>query len=124
MLDGILRGYNEKWLGKRESAAVDGDLRLVHGFEESGLCARRSAVDLVGENDVGEDRAVAELKFARLGIVDADAKNVGREKVGSKLDALKAAVERFGEGLGERGLAGAGNILDEKVAACEKGDER
>ncbi len=33
MLDGILRGDNEKGLGEGQGTAVDSDLRLVHGFE-------------------------------------------------------------------------------------------
>src|SRR5713101_474949 len=61
MLDGILRGDHEKRLRKRESLAVHGDLRFVHGFEKRGLRARGGAVDFVSENDVGENRAGAEF---------------------------------------------------------------
>src|SRR6266851_3880352 len=124
MLDRILRGDDEKGLWKRERFAVHGDLRFVHGFEKSGLRARRGAVDFVSENDVGENRAGTKFKFARLGIVDADAENVAGEQVRGELDALKAAMKGFCESLRESGLADAGYVFDEEVAARKKGDER
>src|SRR5216683_754030 len=124
VLDGILRGDHEKRLRKRERFAVDGDLRFVHGFEKRGLRARGGAVDFVSENDVGENRAGAEFKFARFGIVDADAEDVAGEQVRRELDALKAAMEGFCKGLRESGFADAGDVFDEQVTAREQGDKR
>jgi limonene-1,2-epoxide hydrolase len=37
--------------------AADGDLVLLHRLEQGGLGLGRRAVDLVGEDDVREDRA-------------------------------------------------------------------
>ncbi len=84
--------------------------------------ARRGAIDFVGQNDVGEQRAGAELKFASIGLIDADAEHVAGKKIGSELHALKSAVERFCEGLRQRGFAYAGDVFDEQVAAREKSD--
>jgi len=81
MLDGVLRGDDEEGLRKRKSASVDGDLRFVHSLEKSGLGSRGGAVDFVGENDVRENGAGAKFKFARFGIVDAHAEDVGGEQV-------------------------------------------
>src|SRR4029077_1741450 len=100
----------------------DSDLRVVHGFKECGLCARRGAVDFIGENDVGKDRAGTKFKFARFWIVDADAEHIARKKVGSELDALESALERFCKRLGEGGFSNAGNVFDEQVPAREKRD--
>jgi hypothetical protein len=124
MLDWILRSDNEKGLRKRESFAVDGDLRFVHGFQERGLRARRGAIDLVRKYDVGENGAGTEFKFARFGIVDTYAENIAGQQIGSELDALKRAMKRFRKGLGEGGLAHAGNVFDEQVAARQQGDQR
>jgi hypothetical protein len=99
-------------------------LRFVHGFEQSGLSARRGAVDFVSEYDVGEERAGTELEVARVGLVDADTQNVAGQKIGSKLHALETAVERFGERLSESGFAYTWNVFDEQMAAREKRDER
>ena len=82
--------------------------------------ARRGAVDFVGENDVGKNRAGTKFKFARLRVIDADAKNVAREKVGSELHALESALKKSCKGLRERGFSDPRNVFDEQVAAREK----
>src|ERR1700747_421219 len=113
MLDGVLRGDNEKRLRKGESLAVNGELRFVHGFEKCGLRARGGAINFVGKDHVGENRAGTEFKFAGFGIVDADAQHVARQKIRRELDALEAAMKRFCKRLGERGLTDTRNVFDE-----------
>src|SRR6266481_1002769 len=105
MLDRVLRGDDEKRLRQRERFTVDGDLRFVHGFEKRGLRARRGAIDFVGEDDIGEDRAGTKFKIARLGIVDADAGNVFDEQVAAReqrdegeLDGVFLAVDGARDG--------------------------
>ena len=44
---------------------VEGDLRLVHRLEQARLGLGRGAVDLVGEHDVGEERAGLERRSRR-----------------------------------------------------------
>src|SRR5258706_8976852 len=124
MLDRILRGDHEKGLRQRERFAVDGDLRFVHGFEKGGLRARGGAVDFVGEDHGGENRAGAKFKIARLGIVDAHTENIAGEQVRRELDALKAAMKGFCERLRESGFADAGDVFDKQVAAREQRDQR
>jgi hypothetical protein len=50
--------------------AVDGDLAFLHGLQEGGLGLGRGAVDLVGEQQVGEDRALLEGELGVAGVVD------------------------------------------------------
>ena len=42
--------------------ALHGHLPLLHGLEQRGLRLRRCPVDLVGEQQVGEHRALTELE--------------------------------------------------------------
>ena len=70
-----------KGCGRECVLAVDGDLRFVHGFEQGGLRLRRGAVDLVGQQDVGEDGAGLEFELLLDGIVDADADDVAGQHV-------------------------------------------
>jgi len=51
---------------------------------------------------------------------DGDAENVRRQQVGRKLDALEPGIHRPRQGLGQRGLAGAREILQQDVAATGK----
>src|SRR5208282_1734569 len=85
---------------------------------------RRGAVDFVGDDDIGEDRAGLELERLRGGIVDADADHVARQHVRSELDALERAVERPREGLREGRLADSGYVFDQQMAARKKRGER
>ena len=52
------------------------------------------AVDLVGEHQVGEDRAERHLELAELLVVDPRADDVGRHQVGRELDPLELDAER------------------------------
>ena len=111
-------------LRQRVRVVVHGDLRFVHRFEQRGLRFRRGAVDFVGDDDVGEDRAGLEFEFLRGGIEDADADHVARQHVRGELNALERAVEGAREGLRQRGLADAGHVFDQQVAARQQRRER
>ena len=66
LLDGVLRGQDEEGRLEREGLAAGGDLVFLHGLEEGGLGLGRRAVDLVGEEHVGEDGALDEREDAAL----------------------------------------------------------
>ncbi len=57
LLDRILGGHHEERRGQRMRAAADGDLALLHRFEQRALHFRGRAVDLVREHEVREDGA-------------------------------------------------------------------
>src|ERR1051325_9847710 len=63
-LDWILRGKDGKELRERMRNAVNGDLALFHGFQHCGLRTRRHAVDLVGEQEIGEERPAMQREGA------------------------------------------------------------
>ena len=64
------------------------------------------------------------LKLPLLALVDGDAEDVGRQHVARELDALELQSERARQHVRERGLADAGNVLDQQVAAREQAGER
>ena len=81
-------------VGQGMGGLADGDLPLLHRLEQRGLDLGRGPVDLVGEEDVAEDRAglEAELALAALGIVDVGAGHVRGQQVGGELDAAEVGV--------------------------------
>jgi hypothetical protein len=101
--------------------AVDGHRVLVHRFEQRRLGPRGRAVDLVDEDDVGEDRALEELETLIHLVVDARSGHIRREQVGCRLDPLEGPADRLGDRTSEHRLAHARNVLDEEVTACEEG---
>ena len=59
-LDRILRGDDQKHGRQRHALALDRHLVLLHRFEQRGLGLGGGAIDLVGDDDVGEDRPAPE----------------------------------------------------------------
>jgi hypothetical protein len=71
---------------------------LLHGFEQRRLRLGRRAVDFVGQQNVGEDRALHEGPGAVAGggifLDDVGAGDVGRHQVRRELDALEHQAQR------------------------------
>jgi hypothetical protein len=81
---------------------------LLHRLEQRRLRARRRAVDLVGEDDVREDRPLDEAEGARprraVLLEDLRARHVARHQVGRELDAPEVEPHRLGHALHEQRL--------------------
>ena len=104
--------------GRRD--AVDAHLALLHRFEQRGLRLRRRAVDLVGEQQVGEHRTRAERELARPQRHRAG--EVRRQHVGGELHAPEVDTDRARERVGDERLGDTGNAFEQQVAA--DGDRR
>ena len=57
LFERILRGEHEERIGEGIGCFADRDLPLLHRFEQRALHLGGRAVDFVGENQVGEERA-------------------------------------------------------------------
>ena len=126
LLNGVLGGEHEEGRQKGEGAAHDGDAALLHGFQQGGLGLGGGAVDFVRQHDVGEDRALDELKLplAAGGIIldDIRAGDVRGHQVRRELDAVETEVQRLCHGADQQRLRQAGNTHQERVPAGEQGD--
>src|SRR5207248_2448916 len=71
---------------------------------------------------VGEDRTRSELEVPVLLVVDRKTGDVGRLEVGRALDARGCgALDRLRNRAGEHRLGGAGDVLEQDVAARDQG---
>ena len=113
MLDRVLRREHGEELRERVRLAADRHLALLHRLEKRALHLRRRAVDLVGEQQVGEDRTEARLEGLVRRVVDHRAVEVRRQQVRRELDPLERRVHRVGEGLHGERFREAGDALDE-----------
>jgi len=111
----VLGRDHEEGAGQLVGDALHRDLRLRHRLEERRLGARRRPVDLVGQEDVGEDRAGDELEGALALVEDAGAGYVRRQEVRRALNAPELAADRRRDGPGEHRLPGAGKVLEEHM---------
>ena len=65
--------------------AVDGHLTLFHRFEQRGLSFGRRAIDLIGQQQVGEDRPMAQRERRSRHVENVCAGDVGRHQIGGEL---------------------------------------
>ena len=99
---------------------ADGHLVLLHHLQQGALDLGRRAVDLVGQEQVGEHRAQRGAELARLLVVDAGADQVGGDQVGRELDALELAADGRCERLDGQRLGQTGYALHQQVAPGEQ----
>ena len=83
----------------------------------------RGAVDFVGQQEVGEDRAFLGGEFLGAGVVNVSADDVGREEVGSELDPSKLRRHGLGQGVDRESFGQTGKPFHEKVVSGEKADQ-
>ena len=99
--------------GARHVVAVagDGDVVLLHRLQQRRLGARARAVDLVGHQQLAEDRPGDEAEAALAAgalLQHLAADDVGRHQVGGELDAARVEPEHDPHGLDQLGLGEAG----------------
>ena len=101
MFDRVLCGEHKKRLVQCISFGAGGDLQLLHGLQQRRLCLGRSAVDLIRQDDVGEDRSLDETELAVFGrlvfVENFCAGDIRRHQVGRELYAAELEVEDFRE---------------------------
>jgi hypothetical protein len=114
---GFCVAITKKWPRQRARLALDGDLLLLHRFEQRALRLRPGAVDFVGQQHLREHRPGVEHEGLFVALVDADAVQVRRHQVGGELHAREAQPERHRERMRQRRLAHTGHVFDQQVPA-------
>jgi hypothetical protein len=130
LLEGVLGRHHEEGRGERVGRALDRHAALLHRLEQGGLGLGRRAVDLVGEDDLSEDRARLELELAldapalsfRLDD-DGRARDVGGHEVGGELDAAEVEVDGLAQRADQERLADARDTLEQGVPPGEQAGE-
>jgi hypothetical protein len=120
VLDGVLRRHDEERIRQRARHAVDGHAPLAHRLEQRRLRLRRRAVDLVREHDVREDRARRNSNRRACGSkTETPIRSEGSMSEVNCTRTKRPPTARASAG-GQRGLADAGDVLDEQMPACEQ----
>src|SRR5438552_3657293 len=81
VFDRILRRNDEERPVEGERLALEGRLPFLHRLEQGGLRLRGGPVDLVRQEELGEDRTAAEDEVARLAVVHVGARDVRGQEV-------------------------------------------
>ena len=116
LLDGVLGGQHHERCWEFVGDAFDGHLLFFHGLKQGRLGLRRSTVDLVSQEDVGEQGSRTEFEIARLLVVHVGPHDVRRQQVRRELNTLELASKGPGEGVRKQGLCKTGEVLKQHVA--------
>ena len=123
VLDRVLGRQDEEGPLERPRDAVGRHLPLLHRLEQRRLRLRGGAVDLVGQQEVREDRAGAELEVAVALVPDRRPGHVGGQEVGRELDAAEAEPARLCEGPRCERLRDPGHVLEQHVPVGEEAEQ-
>ncbi len=96
---------------------------LLHRLQQRRLHLGRSAVDLIGQDDLGEERAFLDVKVLTLLVEDHGADQVGRQEVGGELDPGERCVDDLRQRAHRERLGQTGNPLEQDVPARQQPDE-
>jgi hypothetical protein len=113
-----------KGLGQRVGHAVHAHLPLFHGLEQRRLGLGRGPVQLVGQQDVREDRTGVEDRRHALAVEDHGPDQIRGQEVGGELHPAAVQPEGLGQRLGQGGLAHPGQVLNQEVAPGGQAGER
>ena len=125
-LDRVLRRQHEERIRQRPRLAERRHAPFLHRLEQRRLRLGRGAVDLVGQQQVGEDRAGVkdELLAAVALLEDVAAGDVGRQQIGRELDAAEVERQQPRQRLDELGLAEGRKPFEQHVPPSEeRGDD-
>ncbi len=112
-------GRSSLWLVPLDRHAI-----LLHDLQQRGVRLGRRAVDLVGQQQLREDRAGPKAKLLRLHVEDRRAGDVRGHQVGGELDAAELAAQHAAQRAHEERLAQARHALDQHVPAGEQRHQR
>jgi hypothetical protein len=124
LLDGVLGGQHQERFGQRVGFVAQGHLSLLHGFQERALHLGWRAVDLVGQDQVGEHRPLLGNEFLLFLVEDQGPQDVGGQEIGRELDALEFGFNGRGQGFDGQGLGQAGHAFDQDVPVGQQADKQ
>ena len=102
---------------------ADRGLSLRHCFQQACLRFGRCPVDFVCKDNLMHDSALAVLEFTGFHIKNLGSHDIGRERIGRKLNPSEVTLHGFRKGGSERGFADAGDSLQQDMPAGKKTDQ-
>jgi hypothetical protein len=120
LLDRILRRDHHEIVAELVVFAVDRHRALVHGLQQRRLGFRRRAVDLVGQEQLREDRPFGEHEAVGLEIEQVGAEHVARHQIRRELDTAELQRQARGESASDQRLGRSRHAFEQNMAAGEE----
>ena len=100
VFDRVLRGEHKEWLIQLVASSGRSHRTLLHRLKKSRLGLWGSSIDLIGKQNIGENRALAKKEITAALIVfrqDVGAGDIGGHQVGGELDTGIWQLDCLGE---------------------------
>lgn len=103
--------------------AIHRHAALRHRFQQGGLSPWRRAIDFVGEHELSENWSRSKFELGILLIEDRLAGDVGRQKIGRALNALKRAANATSQRPSQHRFRNPRDVLKQYVSLAEPGNK-
>ncbi len=125
-LDGILRGEDEERLAEPVADAGRSHVVFLHCLEHGRLRLGRRAVDLIGQDHIGEDGPFDERhRPLVVGLLeDLGARDIGGHQVRRELDPPEPQIEQFRQRFDQQGLRQARRAGQQAVSPRKHGNQQ
>src|SRR5215469_4027137 len=122
----VLCGHYHEERRQLMRGSSHGNLTLLHRFEQRGLNLRRSAVDLICQNEIVEhgSRLKAKLSLALRRVIDLRTGDVRGQQVGRELNSREARVKKGGELLDCASLSKPRQTFDQEIAVRQQANNK
>ena len=119
----ILGRDNEERLRQDMPLAVDSHHRFGHALKQARLGSRRRPVDLVGENDIAENRAGNKPELLEFFIENVRSGNIARQHIRRELNPAVGRLNRLGKRLYENAFSHSRSILQQEMPVRHQADD-
>ena len=116
----ILCRDDKELIAQRIPPRVHRHLPFGHRFEQRTLSTRCRAVNFVSQQNIGEDRAFAELKFVTALIENVETRNIAGKQIGRALTASESATNSRRQRFCERGLSEPRLVFEQQMTVGQK----
>ena len=117
----VLRGHHQEGVGHLVGFPGNGDLALLHHFQQSALHFGWRAVDFIGQQQIGKHRPQGSGKLAGFLVVNPGAHQISGHEVGRELDTFEVTPHRVGKRLHRQCFGQPWHAFHQQVALCQHG---
>ena len=106
------------------AGAIHTDAPCGHRLQQGTLGAGAGAVDLIGQQHLGEQRPGLKSKLSRGAIQHIDPGQISRQKIAGETDALESQVPTAGQSFRQGGFSQSRSVFDQQMPPGQKAAER
>ena len=96
----ILRCQHHEGAWQRQRGSLNGNLNLLHRFQQGRLGLGRRPVHFIGQQNLAENRTAPQHEIVLFAIKDIGSRHIGGQQIRRELNAVIFRTQDAGKGLG------------------------